>query len=57
LQTRDHLLKVCPEWKLQQKVLWAEVQKETGVEEKYKKNNRYPFLLPRSGVNVSSTKL
>ena len=48
---------MCPEWKLQQKVLWAEVQKETGVEEKYKKNNRYPFLLPRSGVNVSSTKL
>jgi len=29
-QTRDHLFKVCPEWKLQQKVLWAEVQKETG---------------------------
>jgi len=29
-QTRDHLFKVCPEWKMQQKVLWAEVQKETG---------------------------
>ena len=28
-QTRDHLFKVCPEWKLQQKVLWAEVQQET----------------------------
>jgi len=28
--TRDHLCKVCPEWKLQQKVLWAEVQKQTG---------------------------
>ena len=29
-QTRDHLFKVCPEWKTQQKALWAEVQKETG---------------------------
>jgi len=29
-QTRDHLVKVCPEWKAQQKILWAEVQKETG---------------------------
>jgi len=29
-QTRDHLFKVCPEWKMQQKILWAEVQKETG---------------------------
>jgi len=29
-QTRDHLFKVCPEWKVQQKVLWAEVQKEKG---------------------------
>ena len=57
MQTRVHLLKVCREWTLQHKVRWAEVQKETGVEEKYKKNNRYPFLLPRSGVNVSSTKL
>jgi len=28
-QTRDHLFKVCPEWKVQQKVLWAEVLKET----------------------------
>ena len=28
-QTRDHLFKVCPEWKMQQKILWAEVQKET----------------------------
>jgi len=28
-QTRDHLFKVCPKWKLQQKILWAEVQKET----------------------------
>jgi len=26
---RDHLFKVCPEWKMQQKVLWAEVLKET----------------------------
>jgi len=32
-QTRNHLFKVCPEWKMQQKVLWAEVQKETGREE------------------------
>ena len=29
-QTRDHLFKVCPERKMQQKILWAEVQKETG---------------------------
>ena len=28
-QTREHLFKVCPEWKPQQKVLWAEVKKET----------------------------
>jgi len=28
-QTREHLLKVCPEWKAQQKILWAEVRKET----------------------------
>jgi len=29
-QTRDHLFKECPEWKLQQKILWADVRKETG---------------------------
>jgi len=29
LQTRDHLFKVCPEWKMQQNILWAEVLKET----------------------------
>ena len=29
-QTRDHLLKECPEWKPQQKILWAEVKKATG---------------------------
>jgi len=29
-QTRDHLLKACPEWRIQQKILRAEVQKETG---------------------------
>jgi hypothetical protein len=29
-QTRKHLFKVCPEWKAQQKMLGAEVQKETG---------------------------
>jgi len=28
-QTRDHLFKVCPEWKVQHKVLWAEVLKVT----------------------------
>ena len=28
-QTRDHLFKECPEWKMQQKILWAEVKKET----------------------------
>jgi len=28
-QTRDHLFKVCPEWKMQQKILWVEVLKET----------------------------
>ena len=27
-QTREHL-KVCPEWKAQQKILWAEVKEET----------------------------
>jgi len=29
-QTWDHLFKECPEWKPQQKILWAEVKKETG---------------------------
>jgi len=29
-QTRDHLFKECPNWKPQQKILWAEVKKETG---------------------------
>ena len=29
-QTRDHLFKECPEWKPQQRILWAEVKKETG---------------------------
>jgi len=28
-QTRDHLFKVCPEWKAQQKIPWAEVLKGT----------------------------
>jgi len=28
-RTRDHLFKECPEWKPQQKILWAEVKKET----------------------------
>ena len=29
-ETREHLIKACPEWKAQQKILWAEVLKETG---------------------------
>jgi len=29
-QTRGHLLKECPEWKPQQKILWAKVKNETG---------------------------
>jgi hypothetical protein len=29
-QTREHLFKNCPQWKRQQKVLWAAVRKETG---------------------------
>jgi hypothetical protein len=29
-QTREHLLKGCPRWRKQQKVLWKEVWKETG---------------------------
>jgi hypothetical protein len=28
-QTRDYLFKVCPEWKMQRKILWMEVLKET----------------------------
>ena len=30
IQTREHLFKNCKEWKMQQKILWAEVRKETG---------------------------
>jgi len=30
-QIREYLFKVCPEWKAQQKDLWAEVWKETGT--------------------------
>jgi len=29
-RTREHLCKECPEWKAQQKILWAKVRKETG---------------------------
>ena len=29
-QTRNHLFKERPEWKPQQKILWAKVKKETG---------------------------
>jgi len=29
-QTRDYLFKVCREWRIQQKVLWAGMQKKTG---------------------------
>ena len=28
--TREHLFKHCGRWKMQQKILWAEVRKETG---------------------------
>jgi hypothetical protein len=30
VQTWEHVFKNCPEWKPQQKVLWAEVREETG---------------------------
>jgi len=30
MQTRDHLFKAIPEWKAQRKILWAEVQEESG---------------------------
>jgi hypothetical protein len=30
VQTREHLFKNCPRWKLQQKTLWAEVRRDTG---------------------------
>ena len=30
MQTWEHLFKECPEWKPQQRILWAEVKKETG---------------------------
>jgi len=30
VQTREHLFKHCERWKMQQKILWAEVRKETG---------------------------
>jgi len=30
IRTWEHLFKECPEWKAQQKILWAEVRKETG---------------------------
>jgi hypothetical protein len=30
VQTRDHLFKECAEWTGQQRILWAEVRKETG---------------------------
>jgi hypothetical protein len=29
-QTREHLFKNCPQWKHQQKILWAAGRKETG---------------------------
>jgi len=29
-QTREHLFKNCDKWKMQQKILWAEVRKKTG---------------------------
>jgi hypothetical protein len=30
-QTQEHLFKSCPRWKPQQKILWAEVRKETDL--------------------------
>jgi hypothetical protein len=30
-----HLFKVCPEWKAEQKILWAEVRKETGRKSRF----------------------
>jgi len=30
-QAREHLFKCCPHWKRQQIILWAEVQRETGL--------------------------
>jgi hypothetical protein len=30
VQTREHLFKNCRKWKLQQKTLWPEVQRDTG---------------------------
>jgi len=30
MQTRDRLFKVCPKWKAQKKILWAEVREESG---------------------------
>jgi len=31
IQTRERLFKVSPEWNARQKILWAEVRKETGM--------------------------
>jgi len=42
VQTREHLFKVCPEWKAQQKILWAEVLNETG---KWKSRCKFRDLL------------
>jgi hypothetical protein len=30
IQTREHVFKNCPGWKTQEKILWAEVRKESG---------------------------
>jgi hypothetical protein len=30
VQTREHLFKNCPRWKLPQKALWVEVRRDTG---------------------------
>ena len=30
MQSMEHLVKECPKWKMEQKILWAEVRKETG---------------------------
>jgi len=46
-QPRDHLFKVCPEWKMQLKILWAEVLKET---KRWKSRWTVRDLLPMGGV-------
>ena len=30
MQTREHLFKNCDRWRMQQKIMWAEIRKKTG---------------------------